>query len=94
MSIAPATPGRLTATQRANDAKFYLDIIKGLALARQKLKISQAELASRLGRPQSYVGKTESGARRLDVYEFAVYCKVLEVDPVLLLSRTLSKHKL
>lgn len=94
MSITPAATGRLTATQRANDAKFYLDIIKGLALARQKLKISQAELASRLGRPQSYVGKTESGARRLDVYEFAVYCKMLEVDPATLLSRTLSKHKL
>jgi transcriptional regulator with XRE-family HTH domain len=38
--------------------------------ARQAAGLTQAELAARLQRPQSYVSKLERGERRLDVVEF------------------------
>ena len=39
--------------------------------------VTQAELAARLGVPQSLVSKYESGERRLDILEVRQVCKVL-----------------
>ena len=39
--------------------------------------IHQSELADRLGRPQSFVSKYESGERRLDVIELRQVCNAL-----------------
>ena len=30
----------------------------------------------------SFIGKIETGDRRLDIFEFIAYCKGLELDPV------------
>jgi transcriptional regulator with XRE-family HTH domain len=38
--------------------------------ARRAKGLTQAEVARRLGKPQSYVAKYEGGERRLDVIEF------------------------
>jgi len=38
--------------------------------------LTQSELALRLGQPQSYVSKYESGERRLDILELRHICKV------------------
>jgi len=38
--------------------------------ARKRAGLNQAKLAKRLGKPQSYVSKFETGERRLDVLEF------------------------
>jgi len=35
-----------------------------------------------LGKPHSFIGKTESGQRRLDVVEFVWYCKHLGFNPI------------
>ncbi|XEH24866.1 helix-turn-helix domain-containing protein [Edwardsiella tarda] len=48
----------------------YRLIIKMLKVRRIKLKITQAQLAQVLGKPQSFVSKIESGERRLDIIEF------------------------
>jgi transcriptional regulator with XRE-family HTH domain len=37
---------------------------------RRRAALTQTDLADRLGRPQSYVAKYETGERRLDVIEF------------------------
>lgn len=47
---------------------------------RQALGLSQRALAERLGVVYSFVGKVETGDRRLDVYEFIAYCNALELD--------------
>jgi hypothetical protein len=39
------------------------------------------ELAERIGEPHSVVQKVEMLQRRLDVYEYTVYCKALGIDP-------------
>lgn len=42
--------------------------------------LTQAELAQRLGRPQSYVSKYERGERRLDLIEFLDVARALGTD--------------
>ncbi len=44
--------------------------------------LTQAEVATRLGKPQSYVSKYESGERRLDVAELMAVCVALDTTLV------------
>lgn len=53
-----------------------------LVQARKGAGLTQAELSSRLKRPQSFVSKYERGERRLDVIEFAEVCRALGIDPI------------
>lgn len=53
--------------------------------AREAAGLTQAALAERLSRRQSYVSKFERGERRLDVVEFLEVARVLGVDPFHLL---------
>jgi len=52
-----------------------------LISTRNKRGFSQRDLADVLGVVHSYVGKVESGDRRLDIIEFLEYCGALGVDP-------------
>ena len=63
-----------------------------LAAAREKAGLTQAEVAARLERPQSFVAKYEGGERRLDVVEFIWVCDALGTDPHAVL-RTMQKMK-
>lgn len=47
---------------------------------RKEAGLTQAELAQRLGRPQSYVSKYERSERRLDVVEFLAVARALGTD--------------
>ena len=40
------------------------------------------QLAAKLGWASSIVGKIEQGERRLDVIEYMVYCRALNVSPL------------
>jgi transcriptional regulator with XRE-family HTH domain len=42
--------------------------------------IRQADVAQRLGQPQSFVSKYESGVRRLDLVELRQVCKAVGVS--------------
>ena len=53
---------------------------------RKSKNFTQAEIAQRLGRPQSFVAKYEGGERRLDVVEFIEVAQALEADPCALLA--------
>ncbi|SFS87564.1 helix-turn-helix domain-containing protein, partial [Brevundimonas viscosa] len=48
-------------------AEAYQAILPILASARLEAGLTQAEVAARLGKPQSYISKVEQGERRLDV---------------------------
>ncbi|MBL8600029.1 MAG: helix-turn-helix transcriptional regulator [Devosia sp.] len=58
-----------------------------LVAARKKAKLTQAEVAEQLGRPQSFVAKYEGGERRLDVIEFMLVAEALGTDPAKLLRK-------
>ena len=49
--------------------------------AREGQGLSMREMASRLGRPHSFVQKVETGERRLDVVEYVWYCRALGALP-------------
>ncbi|MEK7578500.1 MAG: helix-turn-helix transcriptional regulator [Patescibacteria group bacterium] len=50
-------------------SKDYKVIIERLKTARVNAGLSQQAVADKLGKPQSYISKIESGERRLDVAE-------------------------
>ncbi|WP_386689177.1 helix-turn-helix domain-containing protein [Lonepinella sp. MS14437] len=52
---------------------------------RKSLGLSQRALAERMGVVFSFIGKVETGDRRLDIFEFMTYCKAIELDPISLL---------
>lgn len=58
----------------------YRAFIAELAGVRQGLRITQAELARRLAKPQSYVSKIERLERRLDVVELCALVDALGMD--------------
>lgn len=49
--------------------KAYAELVRVLRDARAEADMSQQQLADRLGEPQSFVSKYESGTRRLDLIE-------------------------
>jgi transcriptional regulator with XRE-family HTH domain len=53
-----------------------------LAAARRQANVTQEELASRLGKPQSFVSEFERGQRRVDVVELLAISRALGVDPL------------
>ena len=46
---------------------------------RNEAGLRQADLAERLGQPQSFVSKFESGERRLDILELRQVCQALGI---------------
>ena len=63
----------------------YRALLDHLIAARKASGLSQAELAARLGRPQSFVAKIEVGERRIDVIEFLELARILNVSPASIL---------
>lgn len=63
----------------------YVQLRQILTERRLALGLSQRALAERLGVIHSFVGKVETGDRRLDVFEFLVYCENLELDALAVL---------
>ena len=50
--------------------------------ARRNAGLTQAELALKLSRPQSFVSKYERGERRLDVVEFLEVAHAIGIDAI------------
>jgi transcriptional regulator with XRE-family HTH domain len=65
----------------------YVGFLKRLARSRKAAKVTQGELARRLGKTQSFVSKVEAGERRLDLVEFIYWSKALGLEPAELLAR-------
>lgn len=52
------------------------DFLRRLRQARRDAKLTQVEVARRLGRSQSFVTKAETGERRLDVVELRAFARI------------------
>lgn len=61
--------------------------LAGLLLdARKQQGLSQAALATALGRHQQFVSRYETGERRLDAVEFVDVARILKLDPAKLIA--------
>jgi len=58
-----------------------------LVEARRARGLTQAQVADRLGKSQSFIAKVEGGERRLDVIEFIDLACALRVAPAELIDR-------
>lgn len=70
---------------RSQHSARYKRFCALLIEARQAKGFTQAEVASRLGRPQSFVAKYEGGERRLDVLEFLEIMEAIGLPAVKIL---------
>jgi transcriptional regulator with XRE-family HTH domain len=55
-------------------------LIQFLCYKRKKAGLSQAQLAAKLGRYQSFVATVESGQRRIGVVEFLDFADAIDFD--------------
>lgn len=58
----------------------YKEIIKRLKKGRVEAGLAQQAVANKLGKPQSYISKIESGERRLDVAEIKKFSVIYKKD--------------
>lgn len=75
MVWAPCEPCMPTSRHTAR----YRKLQSLLKAARKAQGLTQAQVAAKLDRPQSYVAKYENGERRLDVIEFLDAAAVLKL---------------
>lgn len=68
------------AIRGSQDAR-YVRAIELLRQARRAARMSQTELAAKLGTRQQFVSKYESGERRLDFIEFLDVARALGLEP-------------
>lgn len=64
----------MTATIHSSD---HQRLVRMLRDVRKKACLRQADVAQRLGVPQSFVSKYETGERRLDLVELKQVCEAL-----------------
>lgn len=57
----------------------YVELVARLRTAREHRGLSQAEVARRLGRPQSFISKIETCERRIDLLETLALCEALGI---------------
>ena len=63
----------------------YERLIERLIQARKAQELTQAQLAEKLEKPQSYIAKIESRERKLDIIEFFDLCYQLDEEPIAIL---------
>ena len=62
-------------------SKVHVSIRELLIKQRIAINLSQREVAMKLNVTHSLIGKIETGDRRLDTVEMVKYCKILEIEP-------------
>lgn len=72
----------------SGDNEVLVELLKE---ARQRSGLTQTELASRIGKDQSFVSLVEGSQRRVDVIEFCAIAKTLGVNPQDLLGRLVER---
>lgn len=56
----------------------YRRFTERLVRARHEAGLTQAQVAARLGKPQSFVSKSEAGERRVDAVELAAFAALYD----------------
>jgi transcriptional regulator with XRE-family HTH domain len=70
-----------TTLRKTLRSKGHKALIGLLVSTRERAGLTQRDLAARLKRPNSFVGRIEAGERRVDVIEFIEIARVMDADP-------------
>lgn len=70
-------------------SKTHRALMAVLVGTRRQKGLTQRDLAQRLRRPHTWIGKVETGERRLDIGEFVELARALGEDPEKLFRRVL-----
>lgn len=66
-------------------------LVEVLVQARQKSGLTQAQLADRVQKDQTFISIIERGQRRVDVLEFVALARAMEADPARLFAEVLRR---
>jgi transcriptional regulator with XRE-family HTH domain len=69
-------------TRRSRYAREYRELLQRLVLHRNAAKITQFELARRMGTSQSMLSKLERGVVRMDLLDLFAYLDAIGMDRV------------
>ena len=76
-----------TTLRKTLRSKGHRALIEILVESREQAGLTQRDLAARLKRPHSFIGRIEAGERRVDVIEFIEIARVMGLDPKHLFAR-------
>ena len=78
---------------KAQHAADYRPVPPFLRELREAAGLTQRQLGARMRRPQSWVYNCESANRRVDVAEFAAWCRACGVDAPRAFARLLQRQR-
>jgi len=67
------------------------NLVEVLIRARRKAGLTQTQLAELIGKDQKFISLIERGQRRVDVLEFYVIAKAMNLDPIRLYGELVRK---
>lgn len=59
----------------------HRELVSKVIALRKSAGLTQRDLAARLGREQNFVGRIETGQRRIDLIEWVMICRACDADP-------------
>lgn len=62
-------------------ARPYIALIGQLIERRREIGMTQEQLGAAYGEDQSFISRVERCQRRIDVYEFVRFCRILRINP-------------
>jgi transcriptional regulator with XRE-family HTH domain len=65
-------------------------VVEVLVAARKEAGLTQAQLAAKIGKDQTFISLIERSQRRVDVLEFYALARAMGVDPVSLYAEVVS----
>ena len=78
-------------SRKAQHALAYRKLPIFLKTMREKAALTQRQLGTKLGKPQSWIYNCEVGNRRVDVIEFTAWTKACGVEPLAAFKRLLDQ---
>ena len=66
---------------------------RALGEARRRAGLTQAQLATALGKPQSFISNFEKGQRRVDLLEFALIVETLGQDATSVFAEIMARRR-
>lgn len=79
--------------QKSISSRHRRALLDALRQVREAASLRQLDVAERLGVPQSFVSKYESGERRLDLLELEQVCEVCGISLCAFLARYRQNQK-